>query len=162
MKKKVYYLWVNIFSTCALCDFVHLLLLDLFFILVTQCPNVQCQQMSPGVKAHRDKMCIPVVCEFRTKFRKRKLKEMGRVNVVTRRKLKLKVMLRKQEVDVLNGINRFMAKTSGELLCEQQRTPRFILNMYFVHLRTDICYLERKLIRRFSCISLNVCTCKIF
>jgi len=109
-------------------------------------------------------MCIPVGCEFRTKFRKRKLKEIGRVNVVTRRKLKLKVMLRKQEVFVLNGINRLIAETAGELLCEQQQTPGFILNMYFVHLRTDICYLERKLIRRVSCISLYVhrCTCKIF
>lgn len=109
-------------------------------------------------------MCIPVVCGFRTKFRKRKPKETGRVNVLTRRKLKLKVMLRKQEVGVLNGINRLMAQTAGELLCEQQRTPGFILNMHVVHLRTVICYIERKLIRKVSCILLNVhcCTCEIF
>jgi hypothetical protein len=33
-------------------------------------------------------MCITVVCEFRTNFRKRKLKEIRSLNVITRCKLK--------------------------------------------------------------------------
>jgi len=80
-------------------------------------------------------MCITVVREFRTKFRKRKLKDIRRVNVIIRRKLKLKVMLRKQEVDVLNGINRLRTETDGELLCEQQRNTR-------VHTEHVLCSLE--------------------
>jgi len=80
-------------------------------------------------------MCITVVCEFRTKFRKRKLKEIRRLNVLKMRKLKLNVMLRKQEVDVLNGINCLRTQTDGELLCEQQRNTRF-------HTEHVLCSLE--------------------
>jgi hypothetical protein len=80
-------------------------------------------------------MCITVVCEFRAKFWKRKLKEIGRLNVIKMRKLKLKVMLRKQEVDMPNGINCLRTETDGELLCEHQRNTRF-------HIEHVLCSLE--------------------
>jgi hypothetical protein len=45
-----------------------------------------CYDISPS--SHWDKMCITVVCEFRTKCRTRKLKKRKCLNVITRPKLK--------------------------------------------------------------------------